>query len=110
MRVSRGQCVVTKAVAALDKIAFKKASPIIMNGQILHSITDERLELVRSMEKHMTDQVRGSPCLVIHSPRPTPLTEGGRKQRAARRVYLPDVLRRRCRRVFPGPAAAQASG
>ncbi len=36
---------------------LKKDSPIIMNGQILHSITAERLELVRGLEGYMRDVV-----------------------------------------------------
>ena len=35
----------------------EKASPIIMNGQVLHSITSERLELVRGLEGYMRDHV-----------------------------------------------------
>ena len=33
------------------------ASPIIMNGQVLHSITSERLELVKGLAQHVTDNV-----------------------------------------------------
>jgi hypothetical protein len=52
---SRGACVV-KAIAA-PASTHKHPSPIILDGQVLHSISHERLELVKSMEQFVTDQV-----------------------------------------------------
>ena len=43
--------------AAAAPTAEQKASPIILNGQVLHSITSERLELVRGLEGYMRDHV-----------------------------------------------------
>jgi len=48
--------VVTRA-AAVDAPA-KKQGPIIMNGQVLHSLTAERLDYVRSMGDFMEKQVQ----------------------------------------------------
>lgn len=56
--VKRGQSV-TKAVAAAERPTVQKpaASPIIMNQQILHSITSERLELIKGLGPYLTQHV-----------------------------------------------------
>lgn len=38
---------------------LKKPSPIILNNQVLHSITDERLDIVHSLSDHVTQNVSG---------------------------------------------------
>jgi hypothetical protein len=48
------------AVAAPEAPAATAHGPIIMNGQVLHSITEERLALVRSIGGYVADQVRRS--------------------------------------------------
>jgi hypothetical protein len=61
--VKRGQSV-TKAVAAAERPTVQKpaASPIIMNQQILHSITSERLELIKGLGPYLTQHVRSYCC------------------------------------------------
>ncbi len=55
----RGQAVVAKSATLVhQERPFKNDSQIILNGQVLHSISDYRLELVKSMEDHMTNQAR----------------------------------------------------
>lgn len=51
---SRRLAVVTKAVAAVDK---PKQGPVILNGQVLHSLTSERLALVQSLGDFMHNEV-----------------------------------------------------
>lgn len=34
----------------------KHQGPIVLNGQVLHSLTEERLEVVKSMTDYMRDQ------------------------------------------------------
>jgi hypothetical protein len=48
------------AVAAPEAPAKQQDGPIIMNGQVLHSITEERLELIRSLgtSGYLEKQVR----------------------------------------------------
>lgn len=48
----RKACVSVRAVAATMEVspASKPVSPIIMNGQVLHSISAERLALVKSLD------------------------------------------------------------
>jgi len=76
---ARGVACVTKAVA---EAPFRKTSPIILNGQVddigpiyaqvalsdlrplwcaqvLHSISDHRLDIIRGMDKYVEEQVRG---------------------------------------------------
>mmetsp|Transcript_18625 Transcript_18625/g.40011 ORF Transcript_18625/g.40011 Transcript_18625/m.40011 type:complete len:403 (+) Transcript_18625:152-1360(+) len=48
---------VAKAVAAGSQPALKKPAPIILNGQVLHSITEERLEIVRSLGDQLESTV-----------------------------------------------------
>lgn len=52
---SRRCGVVVQAVVAEPTV--KKPAPIIMNSQVLHSITAERLDVVRSMGKYIQDNV-----------------------------------------------------
>lgn len=50
--------------AASTSFLQRAHGPIIMNGQVLHSITQERLDVVRSLEDgHLQTQVR---CLLRH--------------------------------------------
>lgn len=42
---------------ALTDVPLKTPSPIILDGQVLHSITAERLDIVRSLEQHVVDNV-----------------------------------------------------
>lgn len=50
-----------KAVVAEPEAMKKKVSPIIMKTQVLHSITDARLDVVKSMSQYIQDNV--SPLL-----------------------------------------------
>ncbi|GFH20506.1 stearoyl-ACP-desaturase, partial [Haematococcus lacustris] len=56
-RRSRRNCTSVRAVVAEPKLLVSKPSPIILNGQIAHSITHERLELVRGMGDYMEANV-----------------------------------------------------
>ena len=49
--------VAKSALVTSSGTALKKESPIIMKEQVLHSITAERLELVRGMHDYMRDVV-----------------------------------------------------
>jgi hypothetical protein len=58
--VSRQRVVRCHAIAAAERPPTVKAQgPIIMNGQVLHSITQERLELVQTLGPYMESQVGG---------------------------------------------------
>lgn len=52
--VHRAKCVQARAIADAP---LKTPSPIIMDGQVLHSISAERLDIVRSLEQHVVDNV-----------------------------------------------------
>lgn len=52
----RASAVPVRAVAAPD--AATRASPVILNGQILHSATQEQLDVVKGMDKFAEEQVR----------------------------------------------------
>ncbi len=57
--VNRTHVVRCRAVAATERPrSAAQPGPIIMNGQVLHSITQERLELVKSLGPYMEQQVR----------------------------------------------------
>ncbi len=60
--VRRPLVVAKSALVTPSGSALKKDSPIIMNGQVLHSITAERLELVRGMHDYMRDVVSCGTC------------------------------------------------
>lgn len=48
----------TQPPASATPYVFKAQGPIIMNGQVLHSITEERLDVVRSLEDgYLQEQV-----------------------------------------------------
>ncbi|KAL4448205.1 hypothetical protein ABPG75_005424 [Micractinium tetrahymenae] len=51
----RAGAVPVRAVAAPD--AATRASPVIVNGQILHSATQEQLDVVKGMDKYAEEQV-----------------------------------------------------
>eukprot|EP00882_Tetradesmus_deserticola_P000899 GHRQ01000976.1.p1 GENE.GHRQ01000976.1~~GHRQ01000976.1.p1 ORF type:complete len:396 (+),score=153.60 GHRQ01000976.1:1140-2327(+) len=56
--VSRQRVVRCHAIAATERPPTVKAQgPIIMNGQVLHSISQERLELVQTLGPHLESQV-----------------------------------------------------
>lgn len=55
----RASAVLVRAVAAPD--AATRASPVILNGQILHSATQEQLDVVSGMDKFAEEQVRCLP-------------------------------------------------
>lgn len=55
------------AVAAPEAPAAAVQGPIVMNGQVLHSITEERLALVRSIGGYVEDQVRLFAATLLHS-------------------------------------------
>ncbi|WIA20089.1 hypothetical protein OEZ85_005948 [Tetradesmus obliquus] len=56
--VSRQRVVRCHAVAAAERPPTVKAQgPIVMNGQVLHSISQERLELVQTLGPYMESQV-----------------------------------------------------
>jgi hypothetical protein len=52
-----------QATAAIEKpvVHAKAQGPIILNGQVLHSITQERLELVNSMSGYVEQNVSIQP-------------------------------------------------
>lgn len=52
----RGASAAVSAVVAPDR-ATPKDGPLILNGQVLHSCTAERLEIVRSIDDHIEHQV-----------------------------------------------------
>jgi hypothetical protein len=56
----RNRVVRCNAIAAPERPATKAAShsPIIMNGQVLHSITQERLDLVKTLGPYLETQVK----------------------------------------------------
>eukprot|EP00878_Enallax_costatus_P000497 GHUV01000591.1.p1 GENE.GHUV01000591.1~~GHUV01000591.1.p1 ORF type:complete len:400 (+),score=116.39 GHUV01000591.1:200-1399(+) len=54
--VARQRAVSCHAVAAAER-STKVSGPVIMNGQILHSITEERLELVKTLGPYLETQV-----------------------------------------------------
>lgn len=51
------RCQAIAAPAERPSTTTPAPGPIIMNGQILHSISEERLELVKSLGPHMESQV-----------------------------------------------------
>ena len=51
---------VPKAVAATAPAA---SGPIILDGQVLHSITSERLELIQGMGDYVENNVCSQACL-----------------------------------------------
>lgn len=55
--VARRSVVSCNAIAAAER-PTKVPGPVIMNGQILHSITKERLELVKTLGPYLETQVR----------------------------------------------------
>eukprot|EP00879_Flechtneria_rotunda_P005824 GHRR01006128.1.p1 GENE.GHRR01006128.1~~GHRR01006128.1.p1 ORF type:complete len:109 (+),score=6.54 GHRR01006128.1:316-642(+) len=56
--ISRQRVVRCHAVAAAERpIATKTPGPIIMNGQVLHSLSQERLELVKTLGPYVEQQV-----------------------------------------------------
>jgi hypothetical protein len=42
-----------------------KEGPIILNGQVLHSITSERLDVVKSLDDFASNEVRGTPSTLL---------------------------------------------
>lgn len=54
--VARQRVVGCHAIAAAER-PTKTTGPIIMNGQILHSLSEERLELVKTLGPYMETQV-----------------------------------------------------
>jgi len=51
------RCVVVKAVVAEPKPVSRTQGPIILNGQVLHSITAERLDVVHSMKDYVQENI-----------------------------------------------------
>lgn len=60
--IARKTVVSCHAVAAAERPATKPG-PIVMNGQVLHSITQERLELVKTFGPYLEEQVSIMDCL-----------------------------------------------
>lgn len=56
--VARQRVVSCHAIAAAER-PTKQTGPIIMDGQVLHSITHERLELVKTLGPYLETQVSG---------------------------------------------------
>lgn len=57
---------VTKATATQElPPRLKKPAPIIMNGQVLHSITEERLDVIHSISDHVAKNVSGSELISV---------------------------------------------
>lgn len=54
--IARQRTVSCNAIAAAER-PTQAPGPIIMNGQILHSITKERLELVQTLGPYLETQV-----------------------------------------------------
>ncbi len=52
----RASAMPVRAVAAPD--AATRASPVILNGQILHSATQEQLDVVKGMDQYAEEHVR----------------------------------------------------
>ncbi|KAJ9515426.1 hypothetical protein QJQ45_016427 [Haematococcus lacustris] len=79
-RRSRRNCTSVRAVVAEPKPLVSKPSPIILNGQIAHSITHERLELVRGMgitwRQTLPRQLRRKACKSSQSDGPRVVTAG----------------------------------
>jgi hypothetical protein len=69
-RVVRSRVVRCNAIAAPERPATKAPihSPIIMNGQVLHSITQERLDLVKTLGPYLETQVMPRNCLAVPHP------------------------------------------